>query len=128
MLFDWDAPPNEQESPILCKNGRFTRDRWPLNCALRLYRTLRAKHLLGLQQPDGRYLSAIERQAVGQQLGIAALHALHADVRPTQRRGGYLRAHARRFTDQHGDIAGGHQQLFFDLIAAQDLDADGLIL
>jgi hypothetical protein len=71
------------------------------------------------------------RRAAGpsaSQLGIAALQPLHPDVGGAERGGGHLNADARRLVDQHGDVAGAHEELLLDLLADDHLDPDRLIL
>src|SRR3546814_3253017 len=49
-----------------------------------------------LEQTDGRGLSAIKRQAIGEELGVAPFQALHPDTRGAEGRRCDLRSEERR--------------------------------
>jgi len=53
---------------------------------------------------------------------------LNAHIGRAQRGRCRLDPHARRLAYQHGDVAGAHEELLFDLLAVDDLDANGLVL
>lgn len=71
---------------------------------------------------------AEERQGVGEESGVPASHALHANAGGSEGGRGRLDAHATHFIQHHDDVAGGHEHLFFDLLALEDFDAHGRIL
>jgi hypothetical protein len=73
-------------------------------------------------------LATEEWQPISENLSVPAFHALHPHIRCAQCRRCYLYPHAGRFAHQHSDVAGGHEELLLDLLAADHLDADRLIL
>ena len=88
-------------------------------------REIEGRHL---QQAERVSLRAVQRQAIGDELRVAAAQALNAHVGRAERRRGGLHAQARCFTQEHGDAAGRHQRLLFDLFAVDHFDAHRLIL
>ncbi len=81
-----------------------------------------------LQQAEAAHLPAIERQAIGEQLGVAALKPLHPDVRRAERRAGDLHPHPTDLAHQHRDRTGAHESLFLDLLACDHLDPERFVL
>ena len=85
-------------------------------------------HRRNLEQAEAADLLAEERKPIAEEARVPALHALHAHARRTDRRRRRLHAQAAHFVEHHHDVAGRHQHLLFDLLAAQHLDARRLVL
>ena len=83
-------------------------------------------HRRDLQQAEPAHVTE-QRQAVRQDPGVPAAHALNPHAGRAERRRGRLHAHAAHFVQHHDDVAGRHEHLFFDLFAREHFDAHRLI-
>jgi hypothetical protein len=81
-----------------------------------------------LQEADRPRLSAVEREAVGQDLRVATAQALDAYVGGAERGGRHLHAQPARLVEEHRDVARRHEQLLLDLLAVEDLHPHRLVL
>ena len=84
-------------------------------------------HRRHLEEAETACLAAVEWQAIGQKERVAAAEALDADVGAAEARRRVLHPHAARLVEHHRDVAGGHEELFLDLLLGEHLDAEGLV-